>query len=195
MRSLSSQSFCLFAASFPHRHHSTLRLSYIPIRVDPDRQTISSLTTPSMHTHKNTHRHTLPHLLPPLLHSFVDELCSLFTLLFPPPSSLCYQPSKLKLKCSSDEKKAFNCHVTNSCYGVSSELRSWLGPEEHNYISELTFLLLYVHAASRPHVHCSTDDFEQLLVTALSLWLELLALPAHEVETLCYSPFRWRSLQ
>lgn len=33
-------------ASFPHSHHLTLHLSYIPIKVDPDGPTISSLTLP-----------------------------------------------------------------------------------------------------------------------------------------------------
>lgn len=52
--------------SFPHSHHSVLNSSYIPIKVDVDRLTVSSPTPPSL-----------------LLYSGVKELSSLVTLLFP----------------------------------------------------------------------------------------------------------------
>lgn len=42
----SSQSSHFFPDIFPHSHHSTEHLSYISIKVDPDGQTISSLTPP-----------------------------------------------------------------------------------------------------------------------------------------------------
>lgn len=153
--SLSSQSSCLFPASFPHSHHSILHLSYIPIKVDPDGETFSSLTPP-------------PSLLP-------LQLCGGAQLVSQSPFSH-LQP--FTFSCPNRgphaplmKRRHLIAMWRGSCYGVGSELRLWLSPEEHNYISNLTFPLLRTQPTSRPRVHCSMDDSELRLVCSVSLWL------------------------